>query len=405
MRRFLLVALLASAPAFAQFTAGNMEQGGPSGSGVSSVSTAAITGCSTGGQYFFVVGITNQNGLSGVTVSSTSIPSGSWTVYTPQPGGGGYLTYAFAYSSSITNSEVVTATKSGAMYSARIAGGCFAGALSNMAAIVDQQNAHNCGNNQYLSACAPGSITPLQGSELIFSVMIDNKNEITAAPTGYTAAGSTFSTGGAGAYVIQTTPTATNPSWPMTADYHYCGTLVVGFRAASPTLDYTVSGPASGPDYNASTAFTVSKVSGNFNGSMTITIADGSQGGTITPSVGSPGVSTVTVTPTNGTSSFTFTYTPNVVGAITLTFTGAGMAGSNPNPAVYTSIALTITNSCVSGTGLVGAASSTCTITASLTFNGTQTITLADDSEYVCGTFTPSVGSPGAILRRCGCLR
>ena len=389
MIRTLLLLILVS-PAFGQITAGNYGQGGPSGSGVSTVSTGAITGCATAGAYFFVGSFTNQNGSAGYTVASTSISSGNWhqsALLNTETG------YFWAYSASITDSEVITVTKSGSLYVATIKGQCFAGVNATFANQLDQTNSYWCGNNTYGSSCQPGSITPTQASELIVSGCIDNKNEINSVNSGFTAIG-TLPLGGSQAYLIQTSVSAVNPTWAFTTDYHYFGCWIASFKAASPTLDYTVSGPSSGPDYNASTAFTVSKVSGNWNGSMTIIIADGLQGGVITPSVGSPGTSTVTVTPTNGSSSFTFTYTPNVVGAITLSFSGTGMAGSNPNPSIYTSIALTITNSCVSSTGVLGVASSTCTITASLTFNGTQTVTLADDSEYVCGTFTPSVGSP-----------
>jgi hypothetical protein len=97
----------------------------------------------------------------------------------------------------------------------------------------------------------------------------------------------------------------------------------------------TLTGPTSGNVNVASTNFTMTLTGTTFNGSSTVTISDGSQGGTFTPSVGSPGTSTVTVTPPSGTS-FTFTYTPVVVGAITLTTTNAQSWG-NPSPAIYTS--------------------------------------------------------------------
>lgn len=108
------------------------------------------------------------------------------------------------------------------------------------------------------------------------------------------------------------------------------------FIAASGTLSLTFSGPSNGVVSTPSAAFTVMLVGTSFNGSQTVTVADGSKGGTFTPSVGSPGTSTVTVTPTNGSTSFTFTYTPAVTGNITLTLTNAQMWG-NPAPVVYAS--------------------------------------------------------------------
>ena len=100
---------------------------------------------------------------------------------------------------------------------------------------------------------------------------------------------------------------------------------------------FTASGPGSGVVNAASTNFTVTLSGTTFNGSTTITISDGSQGGTITPSVGSPGTSTVVVTPVNGATGFTFTYTPVVTPSVTLTFTNAQSWG-NANPLVYASL-------------------------------------------------------------------
>ena len=109
--------------------------------------------------------------------------------------------------------------------------------------------------------------------------------------------------------------------------------------AYTATETYNVAGPGSGANLVASTPFTVTLAAGaTFTGAQTITIADGSQGGTITPSVGSPGTSTVTVTPTVGLTSFTFTYTPASTGGKTLTFTnGNGSGFTDPSPLTYIS--------------------------------------------------------------------
>jgi hypothetical protein len=101
------------------------------------------------------------------------------------------------------------------------------------------------------------------------------------------------------------------------------------------TSSFTASGPIGGVQSVASTNFTVTLNTGTFNGVKTITIADGSQGGTITPSVGGAGTSTVVVTPASG-SSFTFTYTPAVAATVTLTFTNA-QGWSNATALTYTS--------------------------------------------------------------------
>jgi hypothetical protein len=152
------------------------------------------------------------------------------------------------------------------------------------------------------------------------------------------------------------------------------------------------TGPSTGTAGSASTNFTVTLSGTTFNGSTTVTIADGSSGGTITPSVGSPGTSTVTVTPTNGATSFTFTYTAVIGDPVTLTITNA-QGWTNPATLPYTG-AVTYTASGPS-TGTVGSPSTNFTVSmpASVHFTGTDTITIADGSQG--GTFTPSVGSPG----------
>ena len=104
----------------------------------------------------------------------------------------------------------------------------------------------------------------------------------------------------------------------------------------TPTPALAASGPSSGTVNVASSNFTVSLSNATFNGAQTVTIADGAQGGTLTPSVGAPGTSSVVVTPVNGATSFTFTYTPVSTGAKTLTINNA-QGWTNPAPLAYTS--------------------------------------------------------------------
>jgi len=99
---------------------------------------------------------------------------------------------------------------------------------------------------------------------------------------------------------------------------------------------YTETGPTSGTHGTASTNFTVTIASGAaFAGYQTVTISDGGNGGTFTPSVGSPATSSVTVTTTSGATSFTFTYNAASAGAKTLTFTN-GQSWTNITPKTYT---------------------------------------------------------------------
>ena len=170
----------------------------------------------------------------------------------------------------------------------------------------------------------------------------------------------------------------------------YCPNL---HTAAPPTLSYTASGPSSGVTGSPSTNFTVTLIGGTFNGGQTVTISDSSGGGTFTPSVGSPGTSTVTVTPASSATGFTFTYNAASNGAHTLTFTNA-QSWTNPSPLTYTSSTVNSYTASGPSTGTTGSPSSNFTVAlASGTFSGSQTITISDGSSG--GTITPSVGSPG----------
>ena len=167
-----------------------------------------------------------------------------------------------------------------------------------------------------------------------------------------------------------------------------------GGAGGSPTL--SISGPTNGYVGLPSAAFSVSLSNAIFNGSQTVTVSDGASGGTFTPSVGAPGVSSVTVTPAGGSSGFSFTYTAAGAGAVTLTVTN-GQGWVNPAPVTYTAGVL-VTGFTATGpaTGTTGSPSSNFTVTLTpggAVFSGTDTITLSDSGGG--GTFTPSVGSAG----------
>ena len=176
--------------------------------------------------------------------------------------------------------------------------------------------------------------------------------------------------------------------WPNPASLTYA-------TANPPT--FTATGPSTGPDTVTSTNFTVTISAGTWSGGQTVTISDGGQGGTITPSVGSPGTSTATVTPTNGTTAFTFTYKPAVVAAVTLAFTN-GQSWANPASLVYNSTAkptYTATGP-TGGTVSVASTNFTVAINAGNTWDGTQTVTISDgQAGGNRGTITPSVGGTG----------
>lgn len=389
--RKLILALLLAAPAFGAtpIQAWGSAQDSKTGS---TPPVATLTSCATHNAYFIVAYVTdNSNSAASVTMSSTNIPSGNWHHGANiVPNTNSESAVWWAYSASVADSEAVTATGANVFY-ASITAQCYSGvkaASPNEAAV---SNICSTGSPN-ISSCNPGSVSPTQGGELIIAAMY-------SAATATVNAGFTLSIASNArsmAYLIQTTPSAASPTFSFANGGYQCGAHLLSFLANDPPLDYSASGPSSGFNYNPSTNFTVTKATGTFNGSTTISISDGAQGGTVTPSVGSPGTTPLTVTPTNGSSSFTFTYTPTQAAALTLTFSGAGMNGENPLPLGYTSNPTILTNSCVSGTGVLNAASSTCTLAISSgpNFDGTRSVTITDSGEYFGGTFTPSVGSP-----------
>ena len=111
--------------------------------------------------------------------------------------------------------------------------------------------------------------------------------------------------------------------------------IVNGYENGS---SFSVSGPSSGTSGVASTNFTVTLPGGaTFTGDQSVTIRDGGNGGTFTPSVGSATTtSAVTVTPTNGATSFTFTYTPASSGTKTISFIDGQNAWVDPTSLTYT---------------------------------------------------------------------
>lgn len=117
------------------------------------------------------------------------------------------------------------------------------------------------------------------------------------------------------------------------------GPIVSGYAFGS---SYTLNGPSTGTAGSASTDFTVAlpalftfACDSDSVCRQTLTLSDGGQGGTFTPSIGSPGVSPINVTPISG-NSFTFTYTAASSGAKTITVTTAIPAWTAPSGITFT---------------------------------------------------------------------
>ena len=151
--------------------------------------------------------------------------------------------------------------------------------------------------------------------------------------------------------------------------------------------------PSSGVINNPSTVFVVSSDI-PFDGTQTVTISDDTNDGVFTPSTGSSGIGSVTVTPANNSTSFTFTYTPRSSGSRTINLSNSLWYWPNPDPISYdVSDGHFIVFSKYSNAGVVNTESGNFTIYTPAYFDGTQTVTISDDTND--GVFTPSTGSSG----------
>lgn len=119
---------------------------------------------------------------------------------------------------------------------------------------------------------------------------------------------------------------------PNASGYTKITNNLVPFAPFSTTGFLVSGGATTGPVGAASSAFTVTRTAGTFNGLDTITLSasDGSITATaVGGSISNNGTGNVTVTPASIATSCTFTYTPSSTGNKTITFTN-GQGWTNP---------------------------------------------------------------------------
>ncbi len=152
--------------------------------------------------------------------------------------------------------------------------------------------------------------------------------------------------------------------------------------ASSAATAYTLTGPGTGVQGTASSAFTVT-ASGVLAAPVTITPSDNSGGGTFTPTT----VSLATGTNTSA----TFTYTAASAGTKTISSTNSASL-TNPSSLSYAVTALATTYTLTGpSTAVVGQASSNFTVTATGLLNAAVTVTPNDSGAG--GTFSPTAVS------------
>jgi hypothetical protein len=173
---------------------------------------------------------------------------------------------------------------------------------------------------------------------------------------------------------------------PDSANY-YLHWAVTGGAAAPPTTDattYSLGGPSSGSVGVASTNFTVQLPAGTtVPAPVTVTPADGSGGGTFTPT---------SVTLSTGAPSATFKYTPASAGAKTISVTNSGGL-TNPANRTYTaSVSTAATTYTLTGpsAGTVGVASTNFTVALPGGSTVAAPVTVTPSAGGGGGTFTPT---------------
>ena len=150
--------------------------------------------------------------------------------------------------------------------------------------------------------------------------------------------------------------------WYDGVDCWYSISQAVGAISAATVV--TLTGPTSGLNGVASTAFTVG-VNGGISSTITVTPSDSSGGGTFTPT---------SVSLTSASPSATFTYTPASTGAKTISVTNSGSL-TNPTSITYTVSAAATAPGQVTGLTLGTATSTTQPLTWTAPSDGGSAIT------------------------------
>jgi lysophospholipase L1-like esterase len=283
-------------------------EAGASGSNDTVTSSSIDT---TGADILFVY-VTDYQAASLGTVTDSR--SNTWTALTAHAAAS-FSRGRWYYAKNATVGSGHTFTYSGTSVFPSICALAFSG--SDTTAPADQENGATSASGTTL---ATGSVTPGQDNELVLAgfTFASTGTPITA-PSGYTdVGGSDFGGNHFGswvAYKIQTTATATNPSFTKSGGASDLAAVVATFKAAGggAATSYTFTGPSSGTVNVASTNFTVTP-----NGTSTATVTPASDGaGSFTPS-------TVTFDGTNAAKTFTYTPTSTSGSPHTLSVTNSG---------------------------------------------------------------------------------
>ncbi len=200
---------------------------GPSVSGNFGTSGGTTASIDTTGMNLIVVAV---GGYHGATPTLSDSAGNSYSTAPPADVGYDPMLRVF-YKYAPTTSATHTFTLTGTNLYGKISVATFSGAATSP---LDQELSNYSAS---ATSLATGSITPTQDNELVLA-LISNNQPFGSTPTvsGYTVGPWVTADGnanGAGiAYLIQTTATATNPTWAWTTTSKSC-VLAISFKAAS----------------------------------------------------------------------------------------------------------------------------------------------------------------------------
>ena len=166
----------------------------------------------------------NDTGSPTITVSDSS--SNVWHSITVQlyDSSVGAIQLWYSYGAAVSSVQTVTVADSVGLLG--VAAGCFSNVKGTSAN--DQSNGATNANSS-TTTIQPGSITPTQANELVVTVLGDTDSTATT-PSGYTIVDGVVFNGTTNfgthlAYQVQTTATATNPTWTISSAFNAASIL------------------------------------------------------------------------------------------------------------------------------------------------------------------------------------
>lgn len=192
------------------------------------------TSCTTAaanntGATLFVVSVANYSSdACAVPVSDSS--SNTWVHLTGYGNDAGasnrHICISYVKNPTVTSSQTISIT--GGVSAAGVTFASFSG--TDLTSPLDQQN--GIANSVTTTTVQPGSVTPAQNNELVYSAICSNNSSTSSIDSGMTKINSTATIMFADAYKVQTSAAAINPTWTMDQLDYSCSAIAT-FKVAA----------------------------------------------------------------------------------------------------------------------------------------------------------------------------